>query len=609
MRLSQLFVLRSIGTAFVITYLLLMFRTYTYLTDLQYFSPHQVTDVETLKSKGLTLLDSPFLDSIATGKIHWISEDTIILSRVMIELSVKKSDKYISLFLDGLLGFFFFFSGISFLFIWLRTNAIIDRSPDITRSKLKPFFNQNDRPDLTMIFLSLAVLIWLLSSLVALHYHKATHGRLLVTSLLSSLNSAFFLAASIDFDYQEKPRWLRWRIVDRWFQQFDGILAVFILVAITSVLLNMMLGRNLEAGYNSAYIASFFFSLIAIIILGYGLWELLQTRLNKDMGILVFASMSLVFIAQLAIVFPELLNILSPENHLFFAMLLSVSYKTTLVTLFLLLEVIWATSQIEKHNNYHMAQLRVKINELDIRNGELSRMNNERDKINHNLRMAKNEIAHRVKNSLSILHNFVESRIGMYAHAPENTTYLELWKIRVRSEGILLVHEFLDKKHNGEVVDQEVYQEIIANKMHDKVMLRLFLQDLLSRLEKAFGYESGNFKYDFSGIDEFLAAKLGIAKDIAMVITELAINVNQHAYPNGGEKKIIIKGYCNSDILVIKVEDEGVGDAEMSMKYEKGHGRLIIKEIVDQHGGNIRWVSLENKGCTAILEFPIQNLN
>ncbi|MBK8192985.1 MAG: HAMP domain-containing histidine kinase [Lewinellaceae bacterium] len=608
MRFSQLFIVKSIGLVFIITYLLLIYKTYTYITDVQNFSPHQVTSAETLQSKGLTLFDSPMLDSVATGIIPWPPEDTVFLTKIMSELSARKSDKYVSLLLNGSLSFFFLFSGIAFLFIWLRTNAIIDRSPEITRPKLKLFFNLRGRKDFTMIFLSLAILIWLLSNLVTLHYHKVTHERLLVTSLLSSLNSAFFLAASIDFDYQEKPKWLRWWIIDRLFQQFDGILAVFFVVAVASVPLNI-LDKNLNAGYNGAYLADFFFSLIAIVIVGYGLWELFRTRLNKDMGIMVIASMSLVFIAQLAIIFPKLLSILSPESYLFIATLISVAYKTTLVTLFLILVITWATRQIEKNNNYHMAQLREKINELDIQNGELSKMNTERDKINQSLSMAKNEIAHRVKNSLSILHNFVESRIGMYAHDPEHTTYLELWKIRVRSEGILLVHEFLDKKHNGEVVDQEVYQEIIANKVHDKVMLRLFLQDLLSRLEKAFGYESGNFNYDFSGIDEFLAAKLGIAKDVAMVITELAINVNQHAYPNGEEKKINIKGSCNSDTLVIKVEDEGIGDAEMSMKFEKGHGRSIIKEIVDQHGGSIRGVTLGSQGFIAVLEFPLKNLN
>ena len=607
MRFSQLFIVRSIGLVFIITYLLLIFKTYMYLSEVRDFRAHHVTDVEPLKSKGLALFASPMLDSVVTGKILWHPEDTGILKKVMDELSVRKSEKQVSLLLNGSLAFFFLFSGIAFLFIWLRTNTIIDRSPDITRPKLKPFFKLNNRKDLTMIFLSLAILIWLLSNLVTLHFHNVTHGRLFVTSLLSSLNSAFFLAASIDFDYQERPKWLRWHFIDRWFQQFDGILAVFIVVILASIPLNL-LDKNPNAGFNSAYLADFFFSLIAIIIVGYGLWELFQTRLNKDMGIMVIASMSLVFIAQFAIIFPKLLSILSPDSHVFFSTLLNVGYKTTLVTLFLILVITWATRQIEKNNKYYMGQMREKINELDIQNSELTRINAERDRINNSLVRTKNEIAHRVKNSLSILHNFVESRIGLYAHDPENTTYSELWKIRIRSEGILLVHEFLDKKHNGEVVDQEVYQEIIANKVHDKVMFKLFLEDLLSRLDKAFGYEKGNFNYDFSRIDELLAAKLGIAKDIAMAITELAINVNQHAYPKGEAKKIKVTGYNNTETLFIKVEDEGIGGTGMTTKFEKGHGRAIIGEIVSQHEARITSTSLDNQGFTAILEFPIKNL-
>ena len=622
MKSSQLIIVRSIGILFIFTYVLIMHKTYTYYVEVKNLREVEITNSGALKSKIFPLLSTPLLDSVATGEILWAPSDRVLSQRVADDLSTKRSEKMATLVLNGSLAFFFFFSGFAFLSIWLRTNAIINESPEFTRTPLKPFFSVKKRDDLTMIFLSLAILIWLLSNLVTLHFHRVSHERLFFSSLLSSLNSAFFLAASIDFDYHKRPKWLKWRLIDRWFQRYDGILYIFLLVIAVSIPLNLM-DKNPNAGFNSAYVADFIFSLFAISVVGHGLYDLFKNRLNMEMGLMVILSMSLVFITQIAIIVPQLLSIISPDSHFFISNLLGVGYKTTLVTLFLILVITWATRQMEKNNRYYMDRMKEKIVELDLQNSELSRINAERDAINNELTKIniereeinkellkrKNEIAHRVKNSLSILLNFVQSRIGLYAHDPQHSTYLELWKISVRSEGILMVHEFLDKKHSDESINEDYNQEIMANKVNDKVMLKLFLEDLLSRLERAFGYEVGNFRYDFSRIDEFLAAKRGIAKDIAMAITELAINVNQHAYPNGEEKKIQVTGYKNAESLIIKVEDEGIGGTGMTMKFEKGHGRAIIDTIVSQHEARISSTSVDSRGFTAILEFPIKNLN
>ena len=103
--------------------------------------------------------------------------------------------------------------------------------------------------------------------------------------------------------------------------------------------------------------------------------------------------------------------------------------------------------------------------------------------------------------------------------------------------------------------------------------------------------------------------KVPIAKEIGMLITELVININQHAYPNGMEKKINIEVVVIGTSLTIEVRDMGVGTRPLQRVYpHSGQGLAIVEAIVNQFGGEYRQVALVPGGTTSYINFDIKNL-
>lgn len=125
--------------------------------------------------------------------------------------------------------------------------------------------------------------------------------------------------------------------------------------------------------------------------------------------------------------------------------------------------------------------------------------------------------------------------------------------------------------------------------------------------------------------------KLKIRQNIPVIkadryrIDQLLVNIIGNAIKYTPEKGIIwVHVYCERDLVVINVEDNGIGipEADLNRIFERfyrvdkarsrqmggtGLGLAIAKEIAVLHGGNIKVKSKLGKGTSVFIELPVKS--
>lgn len=133
------------------------------------------------------------------------------------------------------------------------------------------------------------------------------------------------------------------------------------------------------------------------------------------------------------------------------------------------------------------------------------------------------------------------------------------------------------------------------------------------------------FKNNEEHVDiEFISmleeAKVLVDKEmIGNVFNNLLKNAIQ-AIPKDREGEVIVKIYHDITNIIVSVKDNGVGiatadrDKIFNINFTTktkgmGLGLLVVKNVVDQAGGNITFNSIEGEGTTFIVSFPIVRSN
>jgi two-component sensor histidine kinase len=129
--------------------------------------------------------------------------------------------------------------------------------------------------------------------------------------------------------------------------------------------------------------------------------------------------------------------------------------------------------------------------------------------------------------------------------------------------------------------------------------------DLLHRLRDSFSYPPDSFNFKVDLLPDILV-KASIAPQIGMLITELAINVDQHAYHDISTKYIGIHILQFSDHLLINIIDQGHGVMK-SKPEQRGHGLSIVETIAKQLRGTFQ-LQYDQNGTHAKLSLPLKNL-
>ena len=150
-----------------------------------------------------------------------------------------------------------------------------------------------------------------------------------------------------------------------------------------------------------------------------------------------------------------------------------------------------------------------------------------------------------------------------------------------------------------------------------KIDIRELCQDIVDEM-KLDGKTTHTINSTYAGdclqvyVDEHL---------IRSVVTNLLSNAVKYS-PDGSE--VLLQITCNSDQIVIRVQDSGIGIPEADMEHlfspfhraqnvgsipGTGLGLSIIKQTIDAYGGDITVESQQDEGTTFTVTLPLVPVN
>ena len=146
----------------------------------------------------------------------------------------------------------------------------------------------------------------------------------------------------------------------------------------------------------------------------------------------------------------------------------------------------------------------------------------------------------------------------------------------------------------------------ITNKLAEPSLRQLGLvkaaQDLVEFYQE-------NHDVDFSFTHQNVTQTIGegMADTLYRGLRELLHNVVKHAQA----KRVLVAMHCQSEMLCIRVEDDGVGLATLSATAREGQagrfGLFSLRERIRQLGGEVSIESSPNQGCRITVEVPISS--
>ncbi len=193
------------------------------------------------------------------------------------------------------------------------------------------------------------------------------------------------------------------------------------------------------------------------------------------------------------------------------------------------------------------------------------------------------EMSHRVNNSLSIIASILLLKA---ATVQSDDTRRHLKEAHERVLAIATVQEQLQPSAYGEPIEAASYltrlcESLAASMISDD-------QPILLEVDAA----AGNVTSEH-------------AVSMGLIVTELVINALKHAFPNGGEGRIIVRFESSDTSWRLSVSDDGVGMTTSLTEppAKSGLGTSIIEALTRQLNGRLT-ISDASPGTTVSMTFP-----
>jgi PAS domain S-box-containing protein len=176
------------------------------------------------------------------------------------------------------------------------------------------------------------------------------------------------------------------------------------------------------------------------------------------------------------------------------------------------------------------------------------------------------EIHHRVNNNLQIIISLINLQMRQ-THDPEVKRIVSETQNRVRA--MSLVHEKLYRSESLSRIDFADYTHFLA-----------------TQLFSFYGTDTRRVRLDMAMgkimVDITTAVPLGL------LMNELISNALRHAFPNGREGAISIRGGYEGDLIMLVVHDNGIGIPEdFDWKNTTSLGMRLVTSLIDQVDGTI----------------------
>jgi two-component sensor histidine kinase len=245
--------------------------------------------------------------------------------------------------------------------------------------------------------------------------------------------------------------------------------------------------------------------------------------------------------------------------------------------LFILLGLSYNSYRLKKRIN---RQLQTQRKEIEDKNGSLSELVDQKDKLLAEKEWLMKEIHHRVKNNLQIVISLLSTQSS---YLDNDIAYNAIRESQHRMQSISLIHQKLYQSENLALV------EICA-----------YISELVAYLRDSFDTGSRiGFQMDIvhTELDVTRAVPLGL------ILNEAITNSIKYAFPDHRKGKISITlKKAGENSLVLSISDNGVGiPATVEIGKRKSLGMSLMRGLSKQLGGQL---SIESSnGITVSVEF------
>jgi len=196
-----------------------------------------------------------------------------------------------------------------------------------------------------------------------------------------------------------------------------------------------------------------------------------------------------------------------------------------------------------------------------------------------------NEVHHRVNNNLAV----IGSLLRMQAEAfPDNRVADALKTSQLRLEAMAVIHAQLYNSVDWRAVNFAEYATV-----------------LVENLFRAYGVDSS--RVSFRVAIENVELSVDKAIPAGLILNELISNALKHAFPDGRQGTIFIRGRCHDGRVELSVQDDGAGIREPSEpRRNKSLGLKIVDILYRQLKGTFAGPGAADPGpgCTFRLSFP-----
>jgi two-component sensor histidine kinase/putative methionine-R-sulfoxide reductase with GAF domain len=223
---------------------------------------------------------------------------------------------------------------------------------------------------------------------------------------------------------------------------------------------------------------------------------------------------------------------------------------------------------------------RKKTEELRATTKELASIVFERGKLLEERNVLAEELKHRVRNNLQLVHSMLEAHLSNETNAQQ----------RASTNGII----------RRVITLSEVYEQLLGTGLGHTIDLADYLRSLCKRLPELQQVLATGVSIHCTA--ETLLVNLDTVTAVGMVVAELVSNSYEHAFPTGaGTINVLLRRSSKAEEAVLTVTDDGTSFVEKPGS--KRHGVGLVRRLVQQVRGTAELSS--SQGTVWTIRFPV----
>jgi two-component sensor histidine kinase len=469
------------------------------------------------------------------------------------------------------------FAGVAFILIW-RHNVIEVEKNEIIKKYNADYLGTIDTG---MLWLAAAMLGWEIISVINLfrylfdveNQYISVNGYLLLSEIISTLNSAFFILGFSTFKFSQRPTWHQNKLIEtfRGENKYRNIIILsLVIISLSSFLL-----------FFSPFWKDFpdlTMSIFTTVLLFLYFKEIFEDRKIRLLRWLLYTTLLLTMMAQIIEPLELFLPYLSENPYfVFISYFVNMTYKFFLTILFFALAY--------SYRGFLEKRAREKQNtELVLASQELAKVSSEKERL-------RREMNHTIRGNL----DFLSEKLRMLERTSSASTDDQLLITELKSTLKIVGH-----LHNRLHEDKEAYYPYLSN----------FLMDFKGDLQELFDIHPDNYSYTID-IKKDFQTRAKHARNIASILVELSLNAFKVYLKNGFAPSsrylnIEVKEDAENDFLVLSVADKGPGFPENTTW---NFGLKTLHEVIEKDlSGIIRRDAHYQNGTKWLIYIPFDKI-